>query len=319
MNMDFAKMAKPLVSVIVPAYAHAQFIGDAIRSVVNQTFADWELIVVNDGSPDDTCDVVKPFLSDPRIQYYEQKNQGQSAARNFGISMAHGEFIHLLDDDDSLPSDTLEWQVDYLTKNREFSAIVGSTNYIDEDGKYLAASSISDGTISFHDLFSGNAFDSPGQALFRHDSLKTVGRFNASLRGVDDYDFMFRFTRVFKVKKVNRVCLNYRCHSGNASRNKALMLSGGLAVAYKHLEYIEDIQLRNTLRANVIKTLSHYAGRDIIKEYIANPLSLNSIKALLIYLRSVPFVTSAKEILKLAFYSLRANVLSFVRKTHLKI
>ena len=306
----------PQVSIILPAYKHAQYIGQAIGSILAQSFAGWELIIVNDGSPDDTCDVVKPFLSDSRIQYLEQENQGQSAARNLGISLAQAEFIHLLDDDDWLPPDALEWQVYFLTKNREFSAIVGSTNYIDENGKHLSTSSISDGTISFHDLFSGNAFDSPGQALFRHDSLKSIGGFNATLRGVDDYDFMFRFTHLFKVRKANRVCLNYRCHSGNASRNKALMLTGGMAVAYKYLEYVEEIQLRHALRSKVNKALSHYAGPDIFKEYISNPLSLNSMKSLLVYFRCAPVATAVKEVLVFAFNLFRAYGFSLFNRNH---
>src|ERR1700719_2929443 len=104
----------PAVSVIIPTYNHRDFVLDAIESVFAQTFTDYEVIVVNDGSPDDTASVLAPLASAGRIRYLEQANAGQGAARNRGIAQARGEFIALLDDDDRWPADKLEWQVGEL-------------------------------------------------------------------------------------------------------------------------------------------------------------------------------------------------------------
>ena len=102
------------VSVIVPTYKHRDFVLATLDSVFAQTFTDYEVIVVNDGSPDDTADVLRPLAEAGRIRYVEQENQGQAAARNRGIAQARGEFVALLDDDDLWPPDKLEWQVGCL-------------------------------------------------------------------------------------------------------------------------------------------------------------------------------------------------------------
>src|ERR1700744_3962326 len=98
---------KPIVSIIMPAFMHGVFIGQAIRSVLGQTLQDWELIVVNDGSSDDTEIIVEPYTRDQRIRYFYQDNGGPAAARNFAVSKAHGDLIAYLDADDLFLKDHL--------------------------------------------------------------------------------------------------------------------------------------------------------------------------------------------------------------------
>ena len=100
-------MKSPLVSVIIPAYKNAEFLSDAINSVLKQTCSHFELIIVNDASPDNTDEVVKTFY-DPRIKYIlHEKNKGLSAARNTGIRNSTGDYIALLDGDDYFHPDKL--------------------------------------------------------------------------------------------------------------------------------------------------------------------------------------------------------------------
>ncbi len=101
----------PAVSVIIPAYRHADMICQTLESVFSQTFRDFEVIVVNDGSPDRTAEVVAPFVANGKIRYFSQRNAGQAAARNRGASEARGKFFAFLDDDDVWPPEKLEWQV----------------------------------------------------------------------------------------------------------------------------------------------------------------------------------------------------------------
>src|SRR3954471_16219960 len=104
----------PAVSVVIPTYKHAGYIEETLQSVFAQTFTDFEVIVVNDGSPDNTTAVLQPWVASGRIRYLEQPNAGQSAARNAGIRLARGEFVALLDDDDLWPADKLAIQVERL-------------------------------------------------------------------------------------------------------------------------------------------------------------------------------------------------------------
>ena len=105
----------PKVSVIIPAYNASDYIAAAINSVLRQTFKDYEIIVVNDGSTDNTVDVLKPFMS--RIRYIYQDNKGEKGAKNTGIKLAEGEYIALLDSDDLWMEDKLERQVPILDES----------------------------------------------------------------------------------------------------------------------------------------------------------------------------------------------------------
>ena len=127
----------PKVSVVIPTYNHQCYILAALDSVFAQTFTDFEIIVVNDGSPDNTAEVLRPLTESGRIRYIEQKNQGQSAARNRGISEAKGEFIALLDDDDIWPPDKLQWQVEELQNNPDTALVYGSVSFIDDNGECI--------------------------------------------------------------------------------------------------------------------------------------------------------------------------------------
>lgn len=271
-------MTPPRISIIIPAYAHAQFIGDAIRSVVKQALEDWELIIVNDGSPDDTYNVVKPFLPDPRIQYFEQKNQGQSAARNFGISMAQGEFIHLLDDDDWMPSDAFEWQVATLTTCPDVATIVGAVTYVTENGATIAQPPIKEGRIYFLDLFGGNVYASPGQALFRRTVFEQVGLFDIKMPGVDDYDMMFRVARSHQILSTNRNALFYRCHPTNASSNRAHMLESGLKVIRHHLASVPPSRERRQAKRIGMRYQYRYAGSVLLANAISGTNQKNKIR-----------------------------------------
>src|SRR5215208_1895402 len=112
-------MTSPSFSVIIPAYNNAEYLGDAINSVVNQSYPNFELIVVNDASPDNAAEVIKSF-TDPRVKYVEhQVNKGLSAARNTGILNASGDYIALLDGDDYFHPDKLKLHAEFLEAHPE--------------------------------------------------------------------------------------------------------------------------------------------------------------------------------------------------------
>lgn len=113
----------PEITVVIPAYNASRYIGDAINSVCKQTFNNWELIVVNDGSKDNTGDIVNGFLTDSRIKLISQENKGVSAARNTGIKAAKGRFITFLDADDYYLSDNLKKKYEVLINNESIDFV----------------------------------------------------------------------------------------------------------------------------------------------------------------------------------------------------
>lgn len=125
-----------MVTIIVPCYNQAQYLPDALQSVLNQTYTNWECIIVNDGSPDNSEEVAQQWCKkDARFSYYFQKNVGVSAARNFGIKIAKGDYIQFLDGDDILEKDKIYNQVHFLEKEKKVDIVYSSNRYFFSEDK----------------------------------------------------------------------------------------------------------------------------------------------------------------------------------------
>ncbi|WP_184549159.1 glycosyltransferase family 2 protein [Mucilaginibacter sp. FT3.2] len=126
----------PKITVLMPAYNAGKYIGDAIESVLEQTFTDFELLIVNDGSTDDTVEVICSF-DDPRIVLIYHNNQGIAHALNNGLKYARAPFIARFDADDICYPERLQQQYDFMTANPEYSVVGSAADYIDMDGRFL--------------------------------------------------------------------------------------------------------------------------------------------------------------------------------------
>jgi glycosyltransferase involved in cell wall biosynthesis len=223
----------PKVSVIIPAYNHGQFIGQTLESVFSQTFLDFEVIVVNDGSPDDTEEVLRSYIERGRIRYFRQDNQGVAAARNRGASEAIGEYLAFLDDDDYWPPDKLDWQVAAM-ESCDAVMVVGTN-----DSERLPASTkvlpkVAPLILSTCKLFKRNMIGSPGQTLIRRAAFEAVEGFDQNIWGVDDYDLWIRLSHEGQIQKHWKLALFYRFHDTNASLDHARMASSLMKVIRKN-------------------------------------------------------------------------------------
>jgi glycosyltransferase involved in cell wall biosynthesis len=252
--------SSPIVSVIIPAYKHAEYICKAIDSVISQSFISWEMIIINDGSPDETAEAVKPYTNDPRINYIEQTNQGQAATRNRGIRMARGHLIQLLDDDDELAPDSLAWKVDFLLNQPAYACVLGDVLYTGPDGHADSDWQGCDGDIGLRDLFRQSAFASPGQALFRKTELLAIGLFDTAIPGVDDSDLMLRLAHHGRIKAVRRPALLYRWHGTNASAIRHPMLPMADAVLRRSVEFVPPGMQRLAAKLDSLRYLHRYGG-----------------------------------------------------------
>ncbi len=245
-----ATSPRPCVSVIIPTYRHRDFVLATLESVWAQSFADFEVIVVNDGSPDDTEAVLQPLAQSGRIRYIVQPNGGQASARNRGIAEAKGEFIALLDDDDLWLPDKLQWQVDALRSHPEAAVVYGRAEAIDEngagtvplgeDGKPLTLPWETPSGWVYEAFLRQNWILSPGQCLIRRaalDALTESTPFDPApeLRGCDDWDLWCRLAETRPFVFEDRVALRYRFHAANASRDLFQMHRSTLYLCEKHL------------------------------------------------------------------------------------
>ena len=179
-------MAKPVVSIISPTYNHERFIGNCIESVLEQSYANWELIVVDDGSTDQTAEVVASY-SDSRIRYFHQENRGiwrLAQTYNFALGQASGDLIAVLEGDDCWPKNRLETQIPVFEKN-DIVLCYGHFLRIDENGELLDSkpSSFSNnsiqqsGIVVLRGLLKGEMAIMPVTALIKRNPLESIGGF----------------------------------------------------------------------------------------------------------------------------------------------
>lgn len=217
-----------LVSVIMPAYNAAPYIAEAIRSVLDQNYPDIELIVVDDGSQDGTPEIARGFGE--RVRLFERPNGGPAAARNFGFSVARGEFIAFLDADDLWLPGKLASQVAHLRAHPEIGVVFGKFLrwYGRADGRFDAPPAPQDdstgGAIVSDQsgwIYTELLFDNIVHiitAVIRREVLDIVGGFDETLRTGEDYDFWLRVSRRVRADKLNRTLAWYRMHPQSITR-----------------------------------------------------------------------------------------------------
>lgn len=189
-----------MVSVIIPTYNYGSFITEALTAVLNQTYADWECIVVDDCSTDNTASIVQSFIQrDGRFQYLKTiSNAGVSAARNLGIRQAKGEWIQFLDADDLISSDKIEVQLQFLLANPKVDIVYSDffhfTDHADfsSKGEYAIHERVNgSGHLVVPVLLRGNIFRM-NTLLIRKNTMLESGLFREEFRSVEDWEFWLR-------------------------------------------------------------------------------------------------------------------------------
>jgi glycosyltransferase involved in cell wall biosynthesis len=228
----------PRVSVIIPTYNMAQYVGIAVRSVLAQSFADFEIIVVDDGSTDMTRSEIAK-ISDPRIRYiYNKSNSGLGAARNTGIRAARGDYIALLDADDMWFPSFLERTTSVLDSSSHVGAVYTGYQYMDAGGNPLPTQvcKVVDPHVFHLELWRGNWL-SPCAVVARLQCYREVGLFDEDRRigGVADYDMWLRMSERYEFVGIPEVLVWYR-RSGNNMSDDVDYMTGALElVLTKHL------------------------------------------------------------------------------------
>jgi len=226
------------VSVVVPAYGHAEYVVPAVESALGQTRPPREVIVVDDGSPDDTGARLAPLAAAGRIRYVRQANAGVAAARNHGASLAGGEFLCFVDDDDLLLPHALATLAAPAVARADL-ALVHGQRAVFRDGApppSVPVPAPSAGTpCDWARFLMGNRIATPGQTLVRRSAFEAVGGFDPGIWGADDWDLWLRLLRRFAGVELPATVMAYRVHERNNSRHTARMWTQVRRVLRRHL------------------------------------------------------------------------------------
>ncbi|WP_291102514.1 MULTISPECIES: glycosyltransferase family 2 protein [unclassified Flavobacterium] len=226
-------MQIPKVSIIVPCYNQAQYLDEALQSLYDQTYTDWECFVVNDGSPDHTEEIARKWeAKDPRFIYIYKENGGVSSARNLGIEKAKGEFILTLDADDQYEATFIEKALTVLLNNDKVGIVSSWGRYFTNDKQLQIYKSIGKSVADF--LFYNAAI---GTSLFRKECWQQVGGYDENpANGYEDWEFYLRVCALgWKVYIIEEVLFLYRQNIGSRSAGMNL----------KHNETQKYIYIKN--------------------------------------------------------------------------
>ena len=266
------ELALAEISVIVPTYNNVNAIQRTIASVVAQTFSDWELIVINDGSTDGTADCVR-MIGDDRIRLFSFDNAGVATARNRGIDRAQGRFLAFLDADDLWAPKKLENQRQALLQDSRADVAYSWTVFLDENGlvqfRQIPEKIVGD---TYRQILTHNFLMCGSTPLIRREAIESTGYFDASHSPVEDWDYFIRLARHHRFTVVPEHEVFYSQSAGSASAQLTLLESKIMVLHEKAFSEVPPGLKINKKRALAhihyylaSKHLNHITGKESLK------------------------------------------------------
>lgn len=263
---DQQRSAAPVASVVIPCFNHGRYLGEAIESAMNQTWPSVEIIVVDDGSTDNTPEAVKQY---PSVIGIRQENQGVSAARNRGLGACRGEYVLFLDADDLLLPEALEISVRAMNSHPDWGFVSGDFRFCDHQRNVLDKSSFTEVTSDHYNaLLRRDYIAMHGAVLYRRSVMDRVCGFDVRLRTAEDHEMYLRIARQFPVGQVRGVMALYRQYPSTVSRNSRRMMEGGMEVLRRQRSYLGGDRRRwAAYRAGVRLYCSYYCRRLLVESF----------------------------------------------------
>lgn len=259
----------PRVSVIIPTYNTARYLPEAIESVLKQTYQDFEIIVLDDGSNDNTKEIVMKYNDNikNKIRYIYQENKGVAVARNTAIKNARGEFIALLDADDKYYPNRLEEGIKVIGSNPGIGLVHADDMETFEDGKCIGTPKRNKRVLSgyiFKNLFTHKANISSPTVLVRKECFDKVGLFDENLTrlGCEDREAWLRIAREYRIEYINKVLAYYRHQRAGLSKNREKMMRGRYYVVDK---FFSQGYVSKSLRRIALGRIHRESGDELLK------------------------------------------------------
>ena len=217
------------VSVIIPVYNTGEIIKETIASVRMQTFRDFEIIIVDDGSSDNTVELIDD-QNDPAVRIIRQENTGIAGARNRGMAEAKGEYLAFLDHDDLFLPEKLQCQVELLDKDPELALVYSPVETFGNTDVKIPDYELISGDV-FCSVLEQNKIHSASCIMIRRAAIEKYGiRFRQEFAPCDDWDFYLRLSHHCRFANTGNVLVRYRLHGGNESRDSEKMYKAGIRV-----------------------------------------------------------------------------------------
>lgn len=264
------KNSLPLISVYITNYNYAKYITDSIKSLLNQTFQDFEVFIIDDGSTDNSKEIIEKYRNNPKVTIIYQQNKGLNVTNNIAMRAASGKYIMRLDADDFLEPNALEVMSTTLEENPDFGLVFPDYYYVDAEGNRTGEEI----RHNFNDEVS--LFDQPAHGactMIRLEFLKNLGGYNESFTCQDGYDLWIKFITHHKVTNISKPLFSYRRHGSNLTTNENRILDTRKRIKDLHIETyglslpqtIAVIPVRNTFIGEHNWPLFEIKGKTILE------------------------------------------------------
>lgn len=267
----------PLVSVVIPCFGQAHYLHESVHKLAQQTLRDWEAIIVDDGSPDDTAAVAQSLATqDSRVRLIRQANGGLSSARNAGLDVCRGRFVQLLDADDYLGHRKLQDQVEFLTAHPHFDLVYGNAWYFRDgnpDLRWRSKAPLKDPGAADSDWISQRAHNPlplieklmnwnlfpVNSPLLRREMVDRVGRFDERLSALEDWEYWIRAAVIgarfaFSPSESSDVFVRY--HTTSMTHDTLRMSRAEYQMSIATLRYVRDPELRRRTFQRAISSMN---------------------------------------------------------------
>jgi len=281
----------PKVSVIIPTYNRAYLIGRALKSVLNQSYRDFEVIVVDDGSTDNTNEVIKSFIDERIRYYYHKKNKGYPEALNTGLNLARGSFIAFQDDDDEWFPEKLNKQMMIFKKvNQNVGVVYSGFWKIRNDKKiYIPSSHVVQKEGNIHtELLKGNFVGMPS-SIVRRECFDKVGMFDTTISYLQDWELWIRISKYYEFKYIPEpLMISYYTPNSVSVKSSIIQAETMKLILSKHYEdFSRDKKILSMCYFSIANSLyldeNFKNGKEyFVKTIKTNPLNIKYLLALII-------------------------------------
>ena len=291
----------PLVTVYITNYNYGKYIRQSINSVLKQTYQNFELIIIDDGSTDNSKKIIDQFSENKKVRVIYQKNKGLVISNNIAIKLCKGEYIVRLDADDWLDVNFLQIMISNITKTKDCALVF--CNYYETDTKGLVVKH-----IYRHEFSKVKLMDQPAHgacSLINVKILKELGGYDNTLKCQDGVDLWIKIINKYKVKSVNLPLFFYRQHSKNLTKNTNNVLQNRNKILKKHsqnknkkLSILAIIPVRGSNYGETLVALKKINNKPIINNIIHQLQKLNEIKRVIVSTPDEEIIKNIKKFFK---------------------
>jgi glycosyltransferase involved in cell wall biosynthesis len=294
-------MLNPKVSIVIPTYNRADFLPKAIQSVLSQTYRDWEIIIVDDGSTDNTEEIVKGY-NESRIRYIAHKsNLGISAARNTAIKNSKGKYIALLDSDDEWFPEKISYQMNIFQKKDSECGVVCTSGHMIEDDKKIRVKVIPANLDNFYEKFLFENIIWCSSVLIKKECFEKLGLFDEHLKSCEDWEMWIRISKYYKFIFLKTPLIKYLIHPGQLSENLLKKINARKRILFKYQDELKNRKFVYSHHYYKIGNLCCLSGKIregrkyLFKGILVYPFCLKYFFCLLLSLFGFPFYSFCIE------------------------